>query len=74
MDQRFDARLREILAHAEVVPDLVNGFLSRLETFIRSFSASLRESEQHRHSVEYVTGFLWNLEHKTGEEIAYLLD
>ena len=74
MDRRFDARLREMLAQAEVVPELIDGFLGRLETFIHPFSASLGEPEQRRHTVEYLTGLLSKIERKTGEGIAYLLD
>src|SRR3954468_23728408 len=74
MDRRFDTRLRDMLAQAEVSPELIEGLLSRLETFVHPFTASLREPEQHRHTVEYVTGLLSKLEHKTGEGIAYLLD
>ena len=74
MDRRFDARLREMLAQAEVSPELIEGLLSRLETFVQPFAASLREPEQRRHAVEYMTGLLSKLEHKTGEGIAYLHD
>src|SRR5271170_1060894 len=74
MDRRFDARLKEMLAQAEVSPGLVDGFLSRLETFVYPFTASLVGPEQHRHTVEYLTGLLSKLEHKTGEGIAYLHD
>jgi SRSO17 transposase len=74
VDRRFDGRLRDMLAQAEVAPDLIAGFLSRLEAFVRPFSASLGGPEQRRHAVEYLTGLLSKLEHKTGEGIAYLLD
>lgn len=74
MDRRFDARLREMLAQAEVPPELIDGFLSRLETFVQPFSASLGEPEQQRHTMEYLTGLVSKLERKTGEGIAYLLD
>jgi SRSO17 transposase len=74
MDRRYEARLREMLAQAEVTPTLIDGFLTRLETFIQPFSASLRQPEQQRHTIEYLTGLLSKLDHKTGEGIAYLLD
>jgi SRSO17 transposase len=74
MDRRFDARLSEMLAQAEVPPELIDGFLARLETFVQPFAASLREPEQQRHTIEYLTGLLSKLKHKTGEGIAYLLD
>ena len=48
--------------------------MSRLETFVQPFTASLAEPEQRRHTVEYLTGLLSKLKHKTGEGIAYLHD
>ena len=74
MDRRFDARLKEMLAQAEVSSELIDGLLSRLEIFVQPFTALLSEPEQHRHTVEYLTGLLSKLEHKTGEAIAYLHD
>jgi SRSO17 transposase len=74
MDRRFDLRLKQMLAQAEVSPHLIDGLLNRLDTFILPFSASLHGSEHHRHSREYITGLLSKLERKTGEGIAYLHD
>jgi SRSO17 transposase len=74
MDRRFDARLSEMLAQAEVPAELIDGFLARLKAFVQPFAASLREPEQQRHTIEYLTGLLSKLKHKTGEGIAYLLD
>ena len=73
-DRRFAARLKEMLAQAEVAPDLIDGFLARLETFVQPFSASLTGPQQERHTIEYLTGLLSKLGRKTGEGIAYLLD
>ena len=42
MDRRFDARLEEMLLQAEVSPELIDGLLARLETFVLPFAASLR--------------------------------
>jgi SRSO17 transposase len=74
MERRFETRLQEMLAQAQVSPELTRGLLSRLETFVEPFTASLAEPEQRRHTVEYLTGLLSKLEHKTGEGIAYLHD
>jgi SRSO17 transposase len=74
MDRRFDTRLREMLAQAQVSPELTKGLLSRLETFVQPFTASLAEPEQRRHTAEYLAGLLSKLKHKTGEGIAYLHD
>jgi SRSO17 transposase len=74
MDRRFDTRLQEMLAQAQVSPEVIKGLLSRLETFVLPFTAALAEPEQRRHTVEYLTGLLSQLKHKTGEGIAYLHD
>src|SRR5512144_3282684 len=74
MERRYEARLEEMLAQAEVSPELLRGLLRRLETFVEPYAEALREPEQRRHAAAYMTGRLSNLEHKTGEGIAYLLD
>src|SRR5512135_2463655 len=74
MDRRFDTRLQEMLAQAQVSPEVIKGLLSRLETFVLPFTAALAEPEQRRHTVEYLTGLLSQLKHQTGEGIAYLHD
>ena len=63
-----------MLAQAQVSPEVPRGLLSRLESFVQPFTASLAEPEQRRHTVEYLTGLVSNLERKTGEGIAYLHD
>jgi SRSO17 transposase len=74
MERRFESRLQEMLAQAQVPPDLTKGLLARLETFVPPFTASLAAPEQRRHTVEYLIGLLSKLKHKTGEGIAYLHD
>jgi SRSO17 transposase len=74
MDRRYEARLGQMLAQAEVPPDLVDGFLARLQAFVRPFAARLASDQQRRHALEYLTGLLSKLEHKTAEGIAYLHD
>lgn len=74
MERRFESRLQEMLAQAQVPPELTQGLLARLETFVEPFTASLAEPEQRRHTAEYLTGLLSKLKHKTGEGIAYLHD
>jgi len=74
VDHRFASRLNEMLDQAVVTPDLVSDLLPRLETFIGPFVETLVEAEQKRHAAEYISGLLSNLEHKTGEGIAYLHD
>ena len=74
MERRFKARLEEMLEDAEVSPEMLGGMLTRLETFVHPFAAALDEPAQRRHALEYMTGLLSDLEHKTGEGIAYLHD
>lgn len=74
MDRRFETRLAEMLAQAQVPLNVVDGLLDRLELFIAPFAATLTEPEQQRHATEYVTGLLSKLKHKTAEGIAYLHD
>src|SRR5262245_14943076 len=74
VDHRFPSRLNEMLDQAVVTPDLLKDILPRLEAFMAPFAATLVETEQKRHAAEYISGLLSNLEHKTGEGIAYLHD
>jgi SRSO17 transposase len=74
MERRYAARLEEMLEDAEVSPQMLGGMLTRLETFVQPFAAALEEPAQRRHALEYLTGLLSDLEHKTGEGIAYLHD
>jgi SRSO17 transposase len=74
VDHRFQSRLNEMLDQAVVTPDLLKDLLPRLERFIAPFAATLVETEQKRHTAEYISGLLSNLDHKTGEGIAYLHD
>jgi len=74
MERRYELRLEQMLAQAEVSPELMRDLLKRLEAFVEPFSASLRQPEQRRHAAEYMTGLLSKLERKTGEAIAYLHD
>jgi SRSO17 transposase len=70
---RYEERFREMMAQAEVTPETMRDLLERLETFVHPFCASLGSTAQRR-VAEYLTGLLSDLEHKTAEGIAYLLD
>jgi SRSO17 transposase len=74
VDHRFLSRLNEMLDQAVVTPDLLSDLLPRLERFIVPFVETLVGAEQKRHTAEYISGLLSNLDHKTGEGIAYLHD
>jgi SRSO17 transposase len=74
MERRYEVRLEQMLAQAEVSPELMRCLLKRLETFTEPFAESLNGPQQRRHAAEYMTGLLSKLERKTGEAIAYLHD
>ncbi|MFO0950004.1 MAG: IS701 family transposase [Isosphaeraceae bacterium] len=72
MERRYEVRLGQMLAQAEVSPELMHGLPERLEAFARPFAESLAGPRQRRHVAEYLAGLLSGLERKTGEAIAYL--
>jgi SRSO17 transposase len=74
MERRYELRLEEMLAQTEVSPELIQGLLDRLESFVEPFAKSLEQPEQRRHAAEYLTGLLSKLPRKSGEGIAYLHD
>lgn len=74
MERRYELRLAQMLAQAEISPELLRGLLKRLEVFSEPFAKSFGQPEQRRHLAEYMTGLLSKLERKTGEAIAYLHD
>ena len=74
MERRFQIRLEELLADAEVPPRLLQGVVPRLETFLQPFVAALSSPEQRTHALHYVQGLLSDLESKDAESIAYLHD
>jgi SRSO17 transposase len=71
MERRFEARLEELLAGAEVDPRIPRGMLNRLERFAEPFAALLKEDEQQRHTWEYVAGLVSDVKRKNVEAIAY---
>jgi SRSO17 transposase len=74
MEARYKAQLKEMLAQAEVPSDVVSGLMKRLTNFVEPYNTTLTEPEQQQHTVEYITGRLSKLDHKTGEAVAYLHD
>src|SRR3954471_3079331 len=74
MERRYEARLEEMVEDAEVPPEILEGMLTRLETFVEPVGEHRHEPGQRRHALEYMTGLLSDLKHKTGEGIAYLHD
>ena len=74
MERRYELRLEQMLAQAEVSPTLMLDLFGRLETFVQPFAASLDQPEQRHHTAESMTGLLSKLSRKSGEAIASLHD
>jgi SRSO17 transposase len=74
MERRFRVRLDELLDDAEVSRGLLQGALSRLESFVEPFVQSLCSTEQRTNARQYVAGLLSDLDGKDVESIAYLHD
>ena len=74
MDRRFAARREELLADAELAPQILRGLLPRLDRFLAPFLTGLQRSEQDPHARHYVAGLISNLPDKNVESIAYLHD
>ena len=74
MDRRFEWRFDEMMEQAEVSPELLKDLLPRVRLFLEPFLQSLSGSSKKQHALEYTTGLMSGLKHKTGEGIAYLYD
>jgi SRSO17 transposase len=74
MERRFEVRLGELLADAELQPAMLRGLLPRLERFLEPFSAHLEVKAQRDNARHYVAGLLSAVERKNVESIAYLHD
>ena len=74
MERCFAERRDQLLADAEVDPDILRGVLPRLESFLDPFVAALQRREQAEHAHAYVVGLLSELDYKNVESIAYLHD
>jgi SRSO17 transposase len=74
MERRFRIRLEELLDDAEVRRGLLNGVMSRLESFLQPFVEALRSPEQRTNAQQYIQGLLSDLDGKDVESIAYLHD
>ena len=59
MERRYQLRLEQMLAQAEVSPETMRGLFDRLDGFVEPFAKSLDQPEQRRHAAEYMTGLLW---------------
>ena len=74
MQRRFQVRLAQMMAEAELLPEQWRDLLQELEEFVQPFAERLDPPSQRGHLQEYLRGLLSNLERKNAEAIAYLLD
>jgi len=74
MERRFQVRLQQMMAEAEMVPEQWPDLFQELEEFVQPFAAMLDTPSQREHLREYLSGLLSHLGRKNAEAIAYLLD
>ena len=74
MERRFETRMEEVLAEAEVSSLWVEALLPRLDSFLEPFVREFQRSEQRVNARHYVGGLLSGLERKNAEAIAYYHD
>jgi SRSO17 transposase len=71
MEARYEKRKQELLDECKVAPQIFDGVMPRLETFMEPFVESLVRKEQVAHAQTFVQGLLSDLDHKNVESIAY---
>jgi SRSO17 transposase len=74
MERRFELRKEAMLAECEVAPQVFRGVVERLAKFVEPFAQLLTQPAQRRHSRDYLTGLVSDLERKNVESIAYRHD
>lgn len=74
MERRFELRKAAMLAECEVSPRVFEGMIERLGKFAEPFAQALSQPAQRRHTEEYLTGLVSDLERKNVESIAYRHD
>jgi SRSO17 transposase len=71
MEARYEKRKQELLDECKVAPQIFEGVMPRLGTFMEPFVDSLVRKEQVAHAQTFVQGLLSVLDHKNVESIAY---
>jgi SRSO17 transposase len=71
MEAEWESRKEALLKECQVVPEVFERVLPRLEAFMEPFVQSLTRREQCEHACTFVQGLLSDLEHKNVESIAY---
>lgn len=71
MERRFALRKEAMLAECEVPPQVFRGVVDRLVHFVEPFAKLLSQPAQRRHTEDYLTGLVSDLDRKNVESIAY---
>ncbi len=71
MEAIYEQRKQELLDECKVAPQVFDGVMPRLETFMEPFVESLVRKEQVEHAQTFVQGLLSDWDHKNVESIAY---
>ena len=74
MDRRFSLRKDEMLAECEVSPQVFQGMVGRMVTFLDPFVGLMVRPEQRQHALTCVRGLLSDLKRKNVESMAYRED
>lgn len=74
MKRRFEVRKKELVAGAQIKPQVYEGLLERLPGFLEPYLACVGRREQKEHLRTYLQGLLSDAERKNVEAIAYLHD
>jgi SRSO17 transposase len=74
MERRFELRKEAMLAECKVAPQVFQGVMRRLATFVEPFAKLLRQPAQRQHATDYLAGLISDLERKNVESIAYRHD
>lgn len=71
MERQFQRRKQEMLAQCEVVPQIFDDMIKRLDEFATPYVGHLQRIEQRRHAELYLGGLMSDLKRKNIESIAY---
>ena len=74
MERRFEIRRKQLLKEAEIKPQVYEGMLERLPSFLDPYLECVGRRENREHLQRYLQGLISDVERKNVETIAYLHD
>ena len=74
MAPRFEIRRKQLLKEAEIKPQVYEGMLERLPSFLNPYLECVGRRENREHLQRYLQGLISDVERKNVETIAYLHD